>query len=137
MNTLGRGKTSWEKAAPNQKLKFCHKEHLPERRILVRCVVDRWNGISVTRYWSYFPLFSAATTFPSDGCYNWFNRLLKIFLGKKIVCLFRFCYFCYMLTVVTLVITEKASDKYTMEANYSVLFISMYKNGKIILIHRQ
>ena len=36
-----------------------------------------------------------------------------------------------------LVITEKARDKYTMEANYSMLFISMYKNGKIIPIQRQ
>ena len=158
---------------------------------------------SVTRYWSYFPLFSAATTFPSDGCCNWFSRLSKIFLSKKINqkirhfvfrcflffvvdrwngiflqdidlifysfqqpplfqvvaaatdsvdsrklldqkirhfvfhCFLRFCYFCYMLTVVTLVITDKASDKYTMEANYSMLFISMYKNGKIIPIQRQ
>ena len=49
-------------------------------------------------------------------------------------CFLRFCYFCYMLTVVMLVITAKASDKCTLEANYSMLFISMYKNGKIIPI---
>ena len=48
----------------------------------------------------------------------------------------RFCYFCYMLTVM-LVITDKASDKCTLEAGNSMLFISMYKNGKIIPIHRQ
>ena len=40
-------------------------------------------------------------------------------------------------TVVTLVITDKPSDKCTLEANYSMLFISIYKNGKIIPIHRQ
>ena len=49
----------------------------------------------------------------------------------------RLCDFCYMLTVVMLVITDKASDKCTLEANYSMLFISMYKNGKIIPIQRQ
>ena len=52
-------------------------------------------------------------------------------------CFLRFCYFCNMLTVVMLVITDKASDKCTLEANYSMLFISMYKNGKIIPIQRQ
>ena len=104
------------------------------------CVVDRWNGIFFTRNWSYFPLFT------SGGCCNLFSRLSKLSLSKKIHqkimhfvfhCFLRFCYFCYMLTVVTLVITDKASDKCTLEANYSMLFISMYKNGKIIPIQRQ
>ena len=59
------------------------------------CVVDRWNSIFFTRYWSYFPLFINA------------------------------------------MITEKASDKCNLEANYSMLFISTYKNCKIIPIQRQ
>ena len=61
------------------------------------CVVDRWNSIFFTRYWSYFPLFM------SGGCCNWFSRLLKISLSKKINqkimhfvshYFLRFCYFC-------------------------------------------
>ena len=110
-----------------------------QRRTLF-CVDDTWNGIFFTRYWSYFPLFT------NGGCCNWFSRLLKISLCKKINqkirhfvfhSFLRFCYFCYILTVVTLVITDKAGDKCTLEANYSMLFISMYKNGKIIPIQRQ
>ena len=105
------------------------------------CVVDRWNGIFFTRYCSHFPLFT------SDGCCNWFSGLSKFSLSKNKINqkmrhsvfyrFLRFCYFCYMLTVVMLVITDKASDKCTLEANYSMLFISMYKNGKIIPIQRQ
>lgn len=46
----------------------------------------------------------------------------------------RFCNFCDMLTGVNLVITSKASDQGTLEANHTMLCISTYKNGKMITI---
>ena len=76
MNTLGRRETSWEKAAANQWLKFCHKEHLPERRILF-CVLLRDGMVFSYRILILFPLFT------SDGCCNWLSRLSKISLPKK------------------------------------------------------
>ena len=102
------------------------------------CVADRWNGIFLQDTDLIFHSLVAAATDSVDS--------QKFFSAKKIdqkmrhsvfYRFLRFCYFCYMLTVVMLVITDKASDKCTLEANYSMLFISMYKNGKIIPIQRQ
>ena len=46
-------------------------------------------------------------------------------------------YWSYFPLFINAMITEKASDKCNLEANYSMLFISTYKNCKIIPIQRQ
>ena len=99
------------------------------------CVVARWNGIFLQDIDLIFhSLWVVAAATDSVDSRKLLDQKIRHFVFH---CFLRFCYFCYMLTVVTLVITDKASDKCNLEANYSMLFISMYKNGKIIPIQRQ
>ena len=104
------------------------------------CVVDRWNGIFLQDTALIFHSLQVMDAATDSVDSQKFLQQKKLTRKWGILCFtvfLRFCYFCYMLTVVTLVITDKASDKCTLEANYSMLFISMYKNGKIIPIQRQ
>ena len=104
------------------------------------CVVNRWNGIflqDTALIFHSLKVMAAATDSVDSQSFLSAKKIDQKMRHSVFYCFLRFCYFCYMLTVVMLVITDKASDKCTLEANYSMLFISMYKNGKIIPIQRQ